>query len=165
MLIFLDTEFTNFIDARLISIGLVSEDGREFYAEVAGIDPFHCTPFVCETVLPLLGANESLILSPADLRSKLREWLAQFSSSDIIVFDFNLDYLLLLHAVGETPAAKIEYVSGAILASDVYDAARNETFAGDRPQHHALTDAHAMRNGYLAYQKARQQAFSYLMEE
>ncbi len=34
MLIFLDTEFTDFIDCDLISIGMVSEDGRHFfYAE------------------------------------------------------------------------------------------------------------------------------------
>ena len=33
MLIFLDTEFTNFVRPNLISIALVSEDGQEFYAE------------------------------------------------------------------------------------------------------------------------------------
>jgi len=32
--IFIDTEFTDFIDPQLISIGLVSEFGEEFYAEV-----------------------------------------------------------------------------------------------------------------------------------
>lgn len=35
MLIFFDTEFTELgIDPRLISIGLVSEDGRTFYAKL-----------------------------------------------------------------------------------------------------------------------------------
>jgi len=34
MRIFLDTEFTDFQNAHLISIGLVAEDGREFYAEL-----------------------------------------------------------------------------------------------------------------------------------
>lgn len=33
MLIFLDTEFTDFARPDLISLALVSEDGREFYAE------------------------------------------------------------------------------------------------------------------------------------
>lgn len=32
--IFLDTEFTDFADLQLISIGLVADDGAEFYAEV-----------------------------------------------------------------------------------------------------------------------------------
>ena len=36
MLIFLDTEFTDFPESEcdLIAIGLVAEDGREFYAEL-----------------------------------------------------------------------------------------------------------------------------------
>jgi len=39
MLIFLDTEFTDFIDCELISIGMVSEDGQHaFYAEVLDLD-------------------------------------------------------------------------------------------------------------------------------
>ena len=34
MLVFLDTEFTDFTSPDLISIALVAEDGREFYAEL-----------------------------------------------------------------------------------------------------------------------------------
>ena len=33
MLVFLDTEFTDFAKPDLISLALVAEDGREFYAE------------------------------------------------------------------------------------------------------------------------------------
>jgi hypothetical protein len=33
----LDCEFADFIDCRLISIGIVSEDGREFYGEYARV--------------------------------------------------------------------------------------------------------------------------------
>ena len=33
MLMFLDTEFTNFVRPDLISLALVAKDGREFYAE------------------------------------------------------------------------------------------------------------------------------------
>lgn len=34
MLIFLDTEFTDLTSPELLSIGMVSEGGREFYAEI-----------------------------------------------------------------------------------------------------------------------------------
>ena len=54
MLIFLDTEFTDFARPDLISLALVSEDGREFYAERTDYDPERCSEFVRETVLPLL---------------------------------------------------------------------------------------------------------------
>lgn len=52
--IFIDTEFTDFIDIHLISMGLVSEGGEEFYAEVPYPD-VACSPFVREVVIPLLG--------------------------------------------------------------------------------------------------------------
>lgn len=32
--IFIDTEFTDFVDLKLISIRMVAETGEEFYAEV-----------------------------------------------------------------------------------------------------------------------------------
>lgn len=39
MLIFLDIEFTDFIDCELISIGMVSEDGKHvLYLEVQDFD-------------------------------------------------------------------------------------------------------------------------------
>jgi hypothetical protein len=165
MLIFLDTEFTDFVNTSLISIGLVSEDGREFYAESAEIDYAKCSDFTRDVVVPMLGADPAAILKRDALAEKLREWLDQFSASDIVVFDYPLDASLLLQAVAGSPSVQMQYLSGVILGSAEYDAARNETFAGDRPQHHALTDAHAMRNGYLAYQKARLLASSYLMED
>ena len=34
MLVFIDTEFTNFHNPKLISIGLASETGETFYAEI-----------------------------------------------------------------------------------------------------------------------------------
>lgn len=55
MLIFLDTEFTDFVQLGLISIALVAEDGREFYAERTDYRQGDCTDFVCSAVLPLLG--------------------------------------------------------------------------------------------------------------
>jgi len=37
MLVFFDTEFTDFVQIDLISIGLVTEDGREFYRTCAPV--------------------------------------------------------------------------------------------------------------------------------
>ena len=47
MLVFLDTEFTSFFQPDLISVGLVAEDGREFYAERTDYRCDECTVFVC----------------------------------------------------------------------------------------------------------------------
>lgn len=54
MLIFLDTEFTDFFDPVLISLGMAAETGEEFYAEVPYPEK-GCSAFVREAVIPLLG--------------------------------------------------------------------------------------------------------------
>ena len=73
--VFFDTEFTKFRSAndepKLISIGLVAEDGREFYAELLdtwGISD--CSQFVISVVLELLDNKE--FIKEADLAVKLK---------------------------------------------------------------------------------------------
>ncbi len=53
MRVFLDTEYTNISQPALISIGLVADDGREFYAELTdGWLACDCSPFVvCPAVV------------------------------------------------------------------------------------------------------------------
>ena len=52
-LIFVDTEFTDFINTELISIGLVTDDGNHyFYAELDDYNPKACSEFVRNVVLP-----------------------------------------------------------------------------------------------------------------
>jgi hypothetical protein len=46
MLVFLDTEFSDFTRPDLISLALVAEDGREFYAERTDYTATRCTEFV-----------------------------------------------------------------------------------------------------------------------
>ncbi|MFI4939763.1 MAG: hypothetical protein ACHP7O_05405 [Burkholderiales bacterium] len=74
MLIFIDTEFTDFIQIDLISIALVAEDGREFYAERIDYFQEDCNQFVRETVMPLLGRVSGARCMRAELTYRLREW-------------------------------------------------------------------------------------------
>lgn len=64
MLIFFDCEFTERgIDPKLISIGLISEDGaREFYAELSdNYQLSDCSAFVHEAALPHLQGGDALM--------------------------------------------------------------------------------------------------------
>ena len=61
MKFFLDTEFIEcgcLFPIELLSIGIVSEDGREFYAEVADADLSHANDWVKENVLPHLNGSK-----------------------------------------------------------------------------------------------------------
>lgn len=71
---FLDTEFNE--DGRvieLISIALVAEDGREFYAVSSEFKPADCNEFVRNSVLPLLP-----YVSEWETKQEIRDRLRSF---------------------------------------------------------------------------------------
>lgn len=55
-----DTEFdeSSGADVKLISIGIVAQDGREYYAESSEFEEYKCNDFVKQNVLPKLGPKE-----------------------------------------------------------------------------------------------------------
>src|SRR3569833_3363830 len=91
MKLFLDTEFTDFIDCDLIAIGIVSEDGIEFYAERNEVDVGRCSAVVREVVLPLLGKEPAVIGSEEEIGQALKEWLAQFGEVKVC-YDYAADF-------------------------------------------------------------------------
>ncbi len=89
MKIFFDTEFTSLedVDAGLISIGLVTEDGQEFYAELTDTyDQSICSEFVIETVLPLLDGGDCQ-MTFQELASKLKAWIESLRDEVILISD------------------------------------------------------------------------------
>ncbi len=52
-----DCAFADFIDCDLISIALVTDDGRELYGERSDFDDGSCNAVVREAVLPQLGQH------------------------------------------------------------------------------------------------------------
>lgn len=99
MMIFLDTEFTDFPESEcdLISIGLVADDGREFYAESTQYRQEACSQFVKDVVVPLLGQYPTRIVDNYyGIAKKLAEWLEPYRNEEcIIAFDYNTDWHLM----------------------------------------------------------------------
>lgn len=88
MNVFFDTEFTHLRDARrkpkLISIGCVAQDGREFYAEPLDTwQPSDCSDFVVQTVLPLLQGGDCRI-NECKLAVRLKEWVEGLTDKKVI---------------------------------------------------------------------------------
>lgn len=111
--LFLDTEFTGLHkNTTLISIGIVSDDGKEFYAELSDYDESQIDDWLQENVInnlkfiePKEGEDEFFLavrsksnLAPNDLydsysvslrgnkkeiKIELSRWLSQFNSSEI----------------------------------------------------------------------------------
>jgi hypothetical protein len=90
--VFFDTEFTDIHPLKkpkLISVGLVAGDGREFYAELT--DTYQvgdCSDFVIKTVLPLLNwkkGDHSFCLLEAQCASKLQEFIESLGDGEVVL--------------------------------------------------------------------------------
>jgi hypothetical protein len=86
---YFDTEFTNLDSINgyqmLISLGCVSEGGREFYHELS--DTYHpglCSTFVIDTVLPLLEGGSVKIME-AQLAVRFKEWIESLGDEEVVL--------------------------------------------------------------------------------
>lgn len=150
--LFIDTEFTSLEAPDLISVALVDEHGREFYAERSDFPESACTPFVVTVVLPLLGPATGRIPF-AEIQRRLAAWLAAYSSGQAIVCcDDHRDWTLFCELMGDDvpPWIRVGWI-----ASHLDEAVLLEYFA--RPEirrHHALDDAHGNRLAFRADRRA-----------
>lgn len=163
MLIFLDTEFSStHVVPRLISIGLISANGRTFYAELTDTwRPADCSEFVVETVLPLLEGGTAR-MTMAELTLRLGRWLDDFGDQAQLATDSTRwDWPLIekIFEMPETWPANLER-KPMLLQSDGERGGRfaeavEAAFVGGLRRHHALDDAIANRLGWLAVSKHR----------
>lgn len=158
MLLFLDTEFTGLdqIKPDLISIALVDETGREFYAELpADHYAVQCNEWVHFNVLPHLWGGDH-VQSVACIRERLTVWIESFRNPAMIVTDCpDADFTLLKRLLPEWPQnlAKYPMLFSAWSMGDDRQPALAELMKNyhtpERPEHHALHDAHSLRLGLM----------------
>lgn len=160
MLIFIDTEFTDFVQIDLISIAMVAEDGREFYAERTDYRHEDCNEFVRVAVLPMLGRVPGASCTRDQLTFRLRAWFDALPEPATLVFDYFSDWELLCDAfLGndfDKPPSNVGdklLLTNEIAGDPVFQYALNRTFTADFPPHHALADARAIMAGYQAWRK------------
>lgn len=158
MLLFLDTEFTDFIDIDLISIGLVSEDGHHaFYAERNDYRIDAASDFVRVAVLPQLGKRPDAICSREGLTLRLYDWFRTLPEQVSIACDSAHDRDLLWDAFEEGLPLNLDprLVELAWLSEDPrFNAAVERYYLNSGfLRHHALHDASALRAGWLAVKR------------
>lgn len=136
--LFLDCEFTQLsAAAKLVSLALVAEDGREFYVEL--LDAWRvedCNDFVVRIVLPQLWAGVHA-LPVVDARKALLEFLASFDEALEVVtdapqYDWEL-FCELAYDEGKWPRNVRNHPTDATTLEAVND--------GEPLPHHALLDA------------------------
>lgn len=141
--IFLDTEFTNFEKPALISIGLVTLNREEFYAEVE-YELETCSSFVRTTVIPLLSGAEKCSL--AELKARLWAWIESVKMGESVVLCFDSEYdRMMLEIIFEN-----DFPSGVSFqrlgASYINKISQYKYHVRTKQvEHHALHDARALR--------------------
>jgi len=133
MILYIDTEFTSF-QGDLISLGIVSEIGHEFY-EVLQWDDKKCHPWVLENVIPYLNKDP---ISREILQKKLWDWLLnlEFPATDIVAdWPEDLAFFLELLCKPEGIRLKGEYKFHLIHSPPTYSTI----------PHNALEDAKALK--------------------
>ena len=146
LLLFFDTEFTDFVDMDLISIGIVTQHLHEFYAENSEYNKTWCNDFVKTEVLTKLQGGEYAM--PYDqLKQKLQIWISDLLedySTVLFVFDYSGDWFLLGELLIDYPQK--DRVKGQ---QDNLDAGTELYFMHDRSnEHHALYDEKDLFNGF-----------------
>jgi hypothetical protein len=136
----------------LISIGIVDENGREFYAEVTDFPREKCNDFVNEIVIPLLGQYPEAVTGTTEhIARRLVDWLAEYREDGAsICVDYATDWHLFLDLLSLVPLNyDRSFIKGEMIWTDL-DQQRISDWWKETglPQHHALYDARANRHGY-----------------
>lgn len=100
MNIYIDTEFNGF-GGELISLAMVDEGGREFYAVLNCPEP---TPWVAANVMPVLGQP---FASLRMLQTRMQAWLAEYPSVHIVA-DWPEDIAHFCQALITGPGMRID---------------------------------------------------------
>ncbi len=127
-MIFFDTEFTGLHqNTTLVSIGLVSDNGEKFYAELTDFDETQCNEWIDKNVLDylILSGNEQLaktlgademttivLGSKNDVRTELLEWLDNFKDDIQFVSDVcHYDMVLLCELLADGAILLPDYIN------------------------------------------------------
>ena len=184
MKVFFDTEFTGlYKDTNLISIGLVSEDGKEFYAEIDDDKLKYVDSWVEENVLAntvtygdewvlniVEDENNFYVGSKEDIGEALREWFAQFDEVELVSDVCHYDMVLLIDLFGtafdlpDNVGASCHDINQDIASlykiseHEAFDYSREKILEGhnintEGAKHNAMYDARVIKAIYEILQK------------
>ncbi|AKU11304.1 hypothetical protein AzCIB_1402 [Azoarcus sp. CIB] len=153
MLIFVDSEFTDFDNPRLISLALVAEDEyRWIYTELEGESWYrHASEFVLAEVVPLLERRYGWE-APAAAAERIRAWCDRLPEPGQIVCDSDYDWDLLRRLMidnGGWPDNLHDRYMMAQWTPRLHDYKQDYFLRYGLSAHNALSDARALRYAYL----------------
>lgn len=151
MRVYFDTEFSDLSkplpQRQLLSAGLITEYGAEFYAELTDFDLDSCSTFVQDTVLPLFDGSNSL--KRLEFLNRVTDWLNALGESSTLICDTDTDAWILRHNI-DLERLKHHISFKVHTAQDPYQTETLEDEFWEKPEnigmrHHALFDARCLK--------------------
>jgi hypothetical protein len=176
MIAFLDTEFTDLIHPKLLSIGAATLDGREHYVELDMATEIGqarlkaSSDFVrYDGILDMWGLVLGASATYDQMGLRTADWLLQLASESggrvVIAYDYSTDYQLMEYAIRDCGLwDRVRKVVSPINIGECTGTPEGGSAAGECFQlmhkrglarHHALADAMALRAAYIAVKGAR----------
>ena len=172
-LVFLDTEFTDFRRPVLLSVGMVSLDGAEFYAQLdldcaEGRDAVAAaSEFVKHTVLNQWDRVAACSMESREIGRVAGQWILDQASRDgrivEVAADFSTDFVLLERTLRQASpweavrphirSVNIAPLTGTLVSELAAEQCFEELVSRGLARHHALADALALRAAYLAVRR------------
>ncbi len=158
---FIDTEFLE--GGRggpigLLSLAIVAESGREFYAENAYAQTTSATPWIRNNVLPHLQGGEAAI-PPTQIVTALLAFIGNDPAPEFWGYYCAYDWVVLCQLFGDMSALPKGW---PYLAYDLRQAldlsGRRAVKQDDDAVHHALSDARWIRETWATYWRSHRDA-------
>jgi hypothetical protein len=161
MNIFFDTEFTQFREGQLLSVGLVSEADDELVVEIHdSLRHALASKFCQDVVIPQFGAvSASRVGTDLELGRVVAAWLGKFELPLTLYYDYKLDRHFLREALSGAEDWRI--LEPQVSWVNVADEARctecriaQERYFREQvfpARHHPLIDAKAMRERWRVH--------------
>lgn len=147
---FFDTEFHEYPHSiELISIGMVSEDGRELYLESSDIDLNELDPWLDENVVPHLQKKG---VSRDTIRDRVLEFVGEDPKPEFWAYFADYDWVVFCWLFGRMvnlPAKYPRYCKDFKQSMDDWGLTRNDLPPKPKNAHHALADARWLRDAYF----------------
>jgi len=147
----MDTEFNeNGRTIDLISIALVSDDGREYYAVSSEFDEPACGPWLRQNVIPHLP-DKSTWKPRAVIREEIESLLLEDKSPEIWAYFADYDWVVFCQLWGrmlDLPPFMPKWCRDLKQLMWMFDIGKNELPAQDGAEHDALADARWVRDAH-----------------
>jgi hypothetical protein len=147
---FIDTEFAEKpCTIQLISIGIVAEDGREYYAESSEIKPEDCNEWVRNNVLNRLNVPEDQRKTRKIIAQEILEFIGDDDKVEFWGFYSSYDWVVfcwLFGAMVDLPKNMPKFCRD--LKQEVMNKGNPKIPFGPEDKHNALSDARWMRKAH-----------------